>query len=191
MHTKFILHGGFTRINNELNVKFFSELVKDMPERGNILMCFFASGKEEKTDVFIELCEKLKQQTDTKEVYFTFATREEFVTQVQSADVIYFHGGSTRTLLSELGTYNDLTSLFQGKTVAGSSAGAYAIVTYGTAHDEECIRSGLGILPLRVVCHYQSEKLPPTKTSLLELENSAPELELVYLQDCESRVFYT
>jgi len=189
MSTKFILHGGFTRVDNQLNQTFFRELVKEIPESGNILMCFFASGEEDKTDVFVELSEKIIQQAVGKDVSFTVATQDGFLKQLEMSDVIYFHGGHTRVLLATLKQYDNVQHFFNHKTVAGSSAGAYTLVKYGTAHDEEHVREGLGALPVRVVCHFQSEKLPPTETSLAELKNTAPELELVFLKDYEWKVF--
>lgn len=96
-----------------------------------------------------------------------------------------FTGGNTPALLKVLKDYSNLESLFSQKTVAGSSAGAYMLAKYGTAHTEESIREGLGIVNKKVVCHFQSPDKPPTESSLTELKKIAPKLETVYLKDCE------
>jgi peptidase E len=189
MKTKYILHGGFTRKEDELNYSFFREFAVDIPQDGNILMCFFASGEEDKTDVFFELKNKFTKYSENKNFDFTLANKEEFIEQVKKADGIYFHGGKTRTLLASLKVYKNLELHFNHKTIAGSSAGAYVLALYGTAHDEVSIRKGLGVIDIRLVCHYQSAELPPTEASLLEIRNIAPEFELVFLKDCEWKVF--
>lgn len=188
MSTKYILHGGFTRIDNDLNRIFFNELVKDVHKNSNVLMCFFAT-EDDKTDVFFELSEKIQKQSTKNDFSFTLADKDKFIDQLKKADVIYFHGGHTRILLNELIKYRDLKQYLSNKIVAGSSAGAYALAKFCAAHDEEHMREGLGFLPLRVVCHYQSKELPPTEASLSELKNVAQELELVLLRDCECRIF--
>ncbi len=187
MQTKYILHGGYTRQENELNYSFFRELTKDVPEGGMVLMCFFASGDEDKTDTYEELCQKIVRYS-SKQLRFNFAVGETFIEDIRSSDAVYFHGGSTRTLLKALEQFPDLKTLLQGKTVAGSSAGAYMLAAYGAAHNEDCAREGLGFVNKKVVCHYQSADMPPTDKSFEELAAIAPELETVFLRDCEWKV---
>jgi len=81
-----------------------------------------------------------------------------------------------------------LKPLLEGKTVAGSSAGAYALARFGASHDEAEVREGLGLVPIRIVCHYESTELPPNAESVSLLKNTAPELELVFLKDFEWKV---
>lgn len=117
------------------------------------------------------------------------ATEEDFISQVRQANAIHFRGGHTPKLISTLAQYTDLVSELKPKTLSGSSAGAYALAKYGPGHSEEGIREGLGIVPVRVACHYESPELPPNPKSYAELVELAPELELVQLRDCEWRVF--
>lgn len=109
--------------------------------------------------------------------------------EVQNADAVYLHGGSTNKLLRLLREFPSLEQYIQGKTVAGSSAGAYAIAKYGASHSEDAMREGLGLAPLRVVCHYESSELPPAPGAVALLQNTATELELVLLRDFEWKVF--
>jgi peptidase E len=189
MKTKYILHGGYTRKNNELNKSFFQEFAIGIPNEGTILMCFFASGQEDKSDVFEELQQKFIKNSSGKNIHFALATEVDFLHQVKSSHGLYFHGGHTNTLLSKLKKYSNLESYFDNKTVAGSSAGAYMLARYGTAHNEEYVREGLGFVDVRVVCHYASDELPPTETSLHEILQIKPQFELVLLRDCEWKVF--
>lgn len=183
--TRYILHGGFTRKENDLNRSFFREFVKHIPDGGTALMVFFASREEDPTSTFKELSERVRAEAGSKKLNFVLASREGFLDEMRDADAVYINGGSTNKLLAILRTYPDLAPLMQDKTVAGSSAGAYALVRYGTSHSEESVREGLGLLPLRVVCHYESPELPPSQASLEALKSMAQNLELVLLKDCE------
>jgi peptidase E len=185
--TKFILHGGFTRIDNELNRTFYQEILRDVPEGGKILIVLFAvdNPNTNKNELFDSLAQKFTEQMSSKNILFTQATEVDFEQKLLEANAVYIHGGNTPTLLYVLKNYKNIKEKFEGKTIAGSSAGAYALATYGTAHTEDHMRQGLGILPIRLVCHSESIELPPSKTSLKELQEIDTTLELVILRDCE------
>jgi peptidase E len=187
--TKFILHGGFTRRENELNRSFTEELVHDIPNGGEVLLVYFASRSHDTQEVFEEMCKKFHDQAVGKKFTCTKATRGDFIEQLIRADAVYFHGGDTNKLLEILQSYPDLKPLIAGKTIAGSSAGAYILATLGASHSEDRMRSGLALVPLRVVCHYESPEMPPAEGAVELLTKTSPELELVLLRDCEWKVF--
>lgn len=187
--TKYILHGGFTREDNELNRAFYAEFMKDVPDGGTVLLVYFAvrdEGDTEKVNEHIEIC---KNASEGKSVHFVIASREHFLDQVAQADALFFNGGSTSKLMQELEPFLINETIFEGKTVAGSSAGAYMLATYGASHSEDVLRQGSGLVPVRLVCHFESEKLPPSSLSVELLKSAAPELKLVYLKDYEWKVF--
>ncbi len=188
--TKYILHGGYTRVDNELNRSFFREILREVLEGGKILIILFAvvNPDTNKDELFDSLVQKIKEQADDKNISFTQATEANFEQQLQTTDAVYIHGGNTPTLLAVLKNYENLRGKLEGKTIAGSSAGAYALATYGAAHTGEHIREGLAILPIRLMCHFESPTLPPSETSLKELQETDPGLELVTLKDCEWKV---
>ena len=190
MKTKFILHGGFTTEENESNRAFFEEFVKDVSGMGKILLVYFASRTEEKRRASIESHVKiLKERIRDKNLNNFVATKENFLEELKQSDAVLFNGGSTNNLLKVLKTYPDLKPLVKNKTIAGSSAGAYMLATLGASHSEEKVREGLGFVPLRVICHFESPKLPPSIASVEVLKNTRQDLELVYLKDYEWKVF--
>lgn len=187
--TKFILHGGFTRKDNELNRAFNEEVMRDVPDGGTVLLVYFASRSEDPTADFEYQAERFKEQAKDKNLHFVLATKEGLVDEVKRADAVYMHGGSTNKLLAALRTYPDIRPLIEGKTIAGSSAGAYAIARYGASHSANELREGMGWAPLRVVCHYGSPDLPPHPDAVSLLMQTAEDLELVLLKDCEWKAF--
>lgn len=190
--TKYILHGGYTGTDNELNRTFYEEITRDVPDGGTILLCYFASKDVDNSGRFKEDSERIKEQSLGKNLIFLLADEGNFMEQLEKADALYIRGGSTPKLLGVLRKYDKFKESLGGKTLAGSSAGAYAIGRYSAFHDDESggqIREGLGLLPLRVVCHYESPDLPPNPQALSALENIAQDLELIYLKDFEWKVF--
>jgi prepilin-type processing-associated H-X9-DG protein len=187
--TKYILHGGFTGKDNQLNRAFFEEIGRDVPDGGTILLVYFASKLEDNSDKFKQDSEKITEQSHGKKFNFLFADKEEFLDQLKQADAAYFRGGSTDKLLAALRSYPDLKPLMKGKTVSGSSAGAYALAKLGSSHEEKKLCEGFGMVSLRVVCHYESPVLPPFPGTVELLEKTAKDLDLIKLKDYEWKTF--
>ncbi len=188
---KFILHGGFTSADNEQNRTFYAELARDIPDGGTVLLCYFASKDEDNSRRFEEDCLRVSQYANGKQFTFLLANEAAFIDQLQSSDALYLRGGSTPKLLSTLRQYPDFAAILEGKTVAGSSAGAYAMASYSAFHDDQSggvIRQGLGLLPIRLVCHFESTVLPPNPEALKLLLDMEPQLEVVLLRDFEWKV---
>lgn len=187
--TKFILHGGYAREDNASNRGFFEELSKDVPEGGTILLCYFASENsiEER---FKEISRTITEEAHGKTLHIVLATEEGFLDELRSADALYINGGDTKKLLETLKKYPAFKTMLEGKTVAGSSAGAYVLSTFFYSGTRRGVFEGLGLLPLRVVCHFQSPKeTRTTEDSLAALEEASRTLELVVLKDYEWKVF--
>ncbi|PIR97924.1 MAG: hypothetical protein COT89_02540, partial [Candidatus Colwellbacteria bacterium CG10_big_fil_rev_8_21_14_0_10_42_22] len=49
--TKYILHGGSAKLENDSNKKFFQELVKNVPDQGSVLLVYFAYDKDPTEEV--------------------------------------------------------------------------------------------------------------------------------------------
>lgn len=187
--TKYILHGGYERRENDLNDSFYREIANSLDDGATVLQVYFASEDEDLESTFKTQSQRV-QSFSGKNLSFVLANEQDFVQQLRSADAVHFRGGNTNKLLKILKAHESLKQILsEKKLVTGSSAGAYALATYGTAHSELHVREGLGLLPIRLVCHYESPELPPSKESYDQLLTMAPELELVHLHDCEWRVF--
>ena len=185
--TKFILHGGFTRVDNELNRSFFRELVKDVPSGGTVLLVYFARKNDEIEVRFKQDKELIQNQTNNKSFNFVLATNDSFINQVKESNVIFISGGDTDKLLTTLKEYSDFKEAIKYKTVAGSSAGAYVFSTFYFSNSRNENFKGLGILPIRIICHYQSTNpMFNKKNDPIELMENCPDnLELVILKDYE------
>ena len=163
--TKFILHGGYTREDNEDNRNFFKEVTKDAKQ---ILCIYFAREKSGWEESF----EDDKQKSNFKKL--VMANEEEIERQIKEADTIWIRGGDTELLKKKLSEIN-FKELIKGKTIAGSSAGVHILVKYYFSINKKCIGEGLGILNIKAFCHYTEdergnlEKLKQHKEKLVTL----------------------
>ncbi len=119
MKTKFILHGGYTREQNELNEGFFKEIAQSVPDKGTVLLVYFASddGADQRYE---EDKIRISNFTESKEVTFVRATENDFINQVKNSDVVYLRGGDTQKLKDQLSVYPELHESILGKTVAAT-----------------------------------------------------------------------
>lgn len=190
MKTKFILHGGYTRERNELNEGFFRELAASIPNKGVVLLVYFASddGVDKK---FEEDRIRIFKFVENKEVSFVRATENDFIDQVKNADVIYLRGGDTQKLKNQLSIHPELRESISGKTIVGSSAGAYVLAKYYYTNSGNEVLEGFGFLPIRIICHYQSKTRPVSVNidSFTDIDKFDNSLELVLLRDYEWKVF--
>lgn len=185
--TKFIFHGGGASQQTALNDSFYKELVKDVPQNGTVLLVYFASRSNDNSERIkydIDKCNEFSEFS----LNFTVATLEGFTDQIAVADVIYLRGGSTEKLLNVLKQYQNLKEKFVGKTVAGSSAGAYVLSSYYSSHYEDIVQKGLGIVHVRVVTHLDSKTMPPRPDAVEVLKRTATELELILLKEGEWQI---
>jgi peptidase E len=157
MMTKFILHGGNTRFDNEHNHSFLNEIVKNIPPEGKVLIVMFATKTEKKEAYFSELIKKFKKVSNREDISYLLATESDFISQIKSSDAMYIQGGNTATLKETLLKYPDFKGAIKGKTIAGSSAGAYVLSTYYYTNSLNKVLKGLGLLPIRIMCPLKVE----------------------------------
>jgi hypothetical protein len=174
--TKYILHGGATRNISKDNKRFFSEITNGLNEPINILCAYFSKDEEFWLDLFNQDKINFSSVAPNKTLNFVLAdaNQDKFIQQIKDSDVIYFRGGNTEMLKNHLINIKNLENLWQGKVVAGSSAGAYILTKYYFNNDDQKIYSGFNILPIKLIAHYS-----PEKTEALEkLEKYGENLEV-------------
>ncbi len=185
MKTKYILHGGFTSHINAENDKFFKEILKDSPDNPKVLLVYFAKEKEEVLDSKTKTIAQFEKNKGNKNLSFEIADEKQFEEQIKKADIIYLHGGNTLKLLNALKKFSNLKKLFNEKTIAGESAGAYVLSTYFYNAKENRVSEGLGFVPVKIICHWTEER----KDRLNELNKCSANLEILLLPDYHYKVF--
>ncbi len=186
MKTKYILHGGFTPKTAQEDDAFFKEMLKDAPQNPKILLVYFAKEKDRIAKNREEEIAQFEKNKGDKILSFETANEKEFPDQVVRSDVIYLHSGRSVKILETLSKFQGLGKLFEGKTLAGDSAGAnvLSVCFYSRASDE--IFEGLGILPIKLIPHYSEDQ----NKKLQELKKRHPEAETVILSEYQTKIFY-
>jgi peptidase E len=182
MTTKFILHGGYAGRINTQNDAFFAEVCKDVPSEVKVLLVYFAKNESEYNRIQKEDIAQFEKNKGHKQLTFETASPDSFIDQVRKSDIIYLHGGQTLKLLEVLKKYPDFSGEAKGKTIAGESAGSYALSACFYSETEGGVFNGLGLVPVKTVCHYEDKN----EEKLDECSNN---LETLLLRDYEYCVF--
>lgn len=184
MKTKFILHGGFNPgQTSENNTDFYKEILKDAPEGARVLLVPFAKDVDRITLATQKVASELNSNKWQKSIIVEVANEEDFIQQLKSTDVAYFHGGASLKLLEALKKYPNLEESLNGKIVAGESAGANVWSKYFYSPKSDTVSEGLGVLPIKMIPHYKKEYEE-------KLANVGLDLEQLSLKEYEYKVFY-
>lgn len=134
---------------------FFEELVKglDANKPIKILDCVFADPEKAEAK-FVEDKEKIAKFLPN--IILELAAQEKFIEQVKDSQVIFFRGGETDILLDTLNKCGNWAEYLDGKTVAGTSAGAMMLAKYSHALEKDKVIDGLGLVPVKVIAHWES-----------------------------------
>lgn len=187
--TKFILHGGNTSKDSLSNRKFFEEMTKDLTIPVTVLYIYFARNRDIWPKLFKQDKEKFEESVSHNNFKHHLAVEDAPLLwkQINAADIIYIRGGNTRNLIESLSVIKDLPELLKDKVVSGSSAGAHALAKHYYTHTQNRIQQGLGILPIKTICHYTEEN----SGKLKELEELDPQLKTHPLAEEEFTVINT
>ena len=186
--TKFILHGGNIGIGpDEDRKRYFEEIVRGPKQPVRILLIYFAKTTDQwdaklaEDRVFFSPefvgCDCSVEVADPDP--------ETFSRQAARADVLFVRGGDTLRLMEAIRPVTDFHRLLDGKTYAGSSAGAYLVSTYYYSNDRKRVEEGLGILPIKCFAHWDASQRSATD----ELTAYKESLPLVTLAEGAFKVF--
>jgi peptidase E len=154
--TKYILHGGMTKVSNIHNKKFYQEMFRAAKGKP-ILACYYASPYAKWKDLLASDTERMKGAVGKKKFEIKYASKnaKTFLKQLKDAEAVYFRGGKTLKLMRRLKSIQkNLKKETSGKTILGSSAGALFLAKYYFDQDHDKIMKGLEILPAKIMTHY-------------------------------------
>lgn len=152
--TTYILAGGADGEYPEYMTQL-GRVVHARVARPKILSCGFSSDDARAREKFPRHKKMFEERFGAFEE-FAMAEKDRFVEQVRAADVVYFHGGSTNSLVDAMQAYPGIDKEFEGKVVIGSSAGANYLSSCGFSPSINDIGQSGGILDVAVVVHYGS-----------------------------------
>jgi len=178
---KYILHGGNTKNPSESNKKFFKEITRNLKEPVKILIMLFSRDKALWKEIYLAIQKFFTSTSPKKEINFSLATNNipKLINQIKESDVIYMHGGNTYNLKAVLEKIPNLENLWKNKIVSGLSAGALVLGKYFYENDDETCDQGLGILPYKILVHYNDKK----QTIINKLKNYKESLKILTIPE--------
>jgi peptidase E len=184
MKTKFLLHGGQLRFNDERNSGYFQELTKGLKDGDKVLFVGFARlVKNERQQVFEQDSKRIVAQSKAR-VEVVNATHEDFLSQLKEAKAVHITGGMTTELVEDIRNYPEFEELIKGKTIGGSSAGACLLATYYLTVNAKGVRKGLGLLPVLLKVHADGSEYGDMQTTLKLLDTCPKDLERIVIDEC-------
>ncbi len=184
METKFILHGGESSRRTDANNQFYKEIIDSVSSDNIKILCvYFARPEHRWQESFYEDRYAFESVDTLKHIEIQLASAEDFREQLIASHVIFINGGFKGFLKEALLGVNDLKELLHGKVVVGISAGANILSKYYYSQGGQEIREGIGLIPVKVFCHYSAEN-----TEELELLDKHKEKLPIYTIEEEKYV---
>ena len=180
--TTFILHGGESSRNTQANRDFFTRIIQtENKDRLNILCVYFARPTYRWEESFEEDCAIFHELHSRKKLNFTLATLDikTFNQQILKSDILFMNGGLQGCLKETLEDLDSFRDSIRGKVVVGISAGANILSKYYWSSVAQSVREGIGILPIKLLCHYEVNDREEVKA----LEEYKEELPLYKLPE--------
>lgn len=154
--TKYVIQSGGIRNQPELKRQFHQELVKELGDTPEFLLCNFAQPREYWEQKFPAYAGSITGDMSVGVVpSFALAMPDEFAEQCQAADVIYCHGGDDYLVQYWMRKF-DIPKLFETKVVATNSASSNMLASSYWTCDWRACGNGLGILPIKFIPHFES-----------------------------------
>ena len=154
---RLILMGGRPWFAADKGERFTQALFRYFPKEVKLAFCIFAqpeSDHEETRKWNTGMFDKFK---DGRHINYQTMTPENFAEVSAWADVIYLPGGSTSVLLGKIKASGDVAELWDGKVIAGSSAGANLFCVGYTALSDRKFGEGLGWVKATCIPHWRAK----------------------------------
>jgi hypothetical protein len=186
--TKFILHGGSVWESEDRGRGLAEELVRDAHAPVKILLCYFAWPRLQWEALFAGHTIQFHTFGLNKRFELQMARPDIFLSQLDWADSVLLVGGRESDLRRLLEKSSGWEKKLDGKTIAGSSAGADIIAKYYYNLDTLQLEEGFGLLPIKVLVHYRSDYNAPNidwDKAEVELKNYKEDPPLITLPEGE------
>jgi len=149
--TRYILNSG-----GAVSKELFDEITRGLGNNPRVLFCFFARQREQWEESFEKYKNGFIDNIDSKiKPSFDLAMPDKFEKQIKGSDAIMIQGGDDHLLQYWLRQF-DIPKIWEGKVIAGSSAGSDALSnSFWTCDWRECM-NGLDIVPVKFIPHFKS-----------------------------------
>lgn len=152
---RLILMGGRPWLAKDGGKRFVDTLLRYYPKKAKVAFCIFAQSEAdwpETQSVNKKMFEAFKEGRSFR---FQVMSAENFAEVSAWADIIYLPGGSTARLLAALEMF-DLYELWDGKLIAGASAGTNLFCAGFVSLQDKTFGHGLGWVQATCIPHWRA-----------------------------------
>jgi len=175
--TKYVINSGGLRKNPAKNKLYIAETLAGLGKNPKVLICFFAQKREDWELAYQEYLDRIKESLPSGvKPIFDMAHPETFIKQVKEADVLILPGGDDHLIQYWLKQF-DLKKIWDGKTIATSSASSNLIVKHFWTCDWRQNMDGLALVPIKFIPHYKSNYGADDPRGPIDWEQAYQELE--------------
>ena len=190
--TTFVLHGGNASKLSQKNDQFFAAFTaQSVKPVVKILMVYWARPANEWTRIFArdqKLIEVQAAKINKTAILEIVTSPTELFAKLPTADVMFVAGGDSTPIEILLPQLTNLGQALTGKIYLGSSMGAFIVaknyVLSFDDQDDHTVHSGLGLVPINLLCHWDLEPNQTEKLKLLKKTDSS--LPIITLAETES-----
>lgn len=152
---RLILMGGRPWFAEDGGKNFVETLFRYYPEQVKLAFCIFAQPEEQWEETRAWNTRMFDKFKGNRTVSYQTMTKENFAEVSAWADVIYLPGGDSFALSEKLKPF-DVGMLWDGKVIAGSSAGANLMCEGHISLDHKAYGQGLGWVKATSIPHWRS-----------------------------------
>ena len=184
--TTYVLHGGKTKIDSLDNALFFQQFTH-LVQKDNvkILLCYWARDTKSWNELFENDKIKILKQSIKKTEIYIIDNVKSLITQLKTADVLYFSGGEEEFLRPYMSHLSFLKDALKNKIFIGSSMGSFLAAKHYvlslSRQNEDIVHEGLGLVPYNTLCHWNVEKNKEIKINMLR--KSDPQTPLLLIEE--------
>jgi len=152
---RLLLMGGRPWFAEDGGKKFVETLLQGHPQEAKMAFCLFAQPEERWEEVRKLHAGMIDSHKGSREVVYQTITKENFTEVSAWADIIFLPGGRT-VPVQEIMNCGDIGTLWDGKLIAGSSAGADLFCEGYIAMSTMQYGRGLGWIKATFIPHWRS-----------------------------------
>lgn len=153
---RLILMGGRPWFAEDGGKRFVETLFRYYPKEVKLAFCIFAQPESEWDETRGLNTEMFKRFAGERKITYQTMTQENFAAVSRWAGIIYLPGGSTSVLMERAKSF-DVTKLWEGKLVAGSSAGMSFMCEGYVGLGSKKYGRGLGWVRATAIPHWRSD----------------------------------
>lgn len=165
MTTRIILHGGNAHKRTDKNDVFFNEIISGVNREPIRVLCiYFARPEHRWEDSYDEDQYMFRRVADERNIKIETSLAsydmDDFAEKIAASDVIFINGGMKGHLKETLLAFGleRFRQMIEGKTLVGISAGANILTKYYYSMAIDGIRSGTGLLNIKLLTHYADDE---------------------------------